>query len=116
MPTQSSKRGASFVKDLEYKINMSVVASKISAREKPEVSQKEFSRGIGMPVSFALPWDPKAITVAAKAGRAITDAAPINSTSFARLENEYLKFFAGQRWKSNSARNSALKFAQQATR
>lgn len=69
-------RLTSFVKDLEYKIDMNIVASKISQRDKPEVSQKEFSRGIGMPVNYVLPWDPKALTDSAKAGRAITDAAP----------------------------------------
>ena len=69
-------RLSSFVKDLDRKIKMSVVASKSSARDKPEVSQKEFSRGIGMPVEFVLPWDPKAVTDAAKAGRAITGNVP----------------------------------------
>jgi pilus assembly protein CpaE len=74
-------RLTSFVKDLDYKINMSVVANKLSSRERPEVSQKEFSRGIGMPVNFVLPWDPKAVTDSAKAGRAVTDAAPKSSLS-----------------------------------
>ena len=74
-------RLSSFVKDLDRKIKMSVVASKSSARDKPEVSQKEFSRGIGMPVEFVLPWDPKAVTDAAKAGRAITDAVPKSALS-----------------------------------
>ncbi len=74
-------RLSSFVRDLDRKVTMSIVASKLSAREKPEVSQKEFSRGIGMPVDFILPWDPKAVTDSAKAGRAITDAVPKSALS-----------------------------------
>lgn len=74
-------RLSNFVKELEYKVNMTVMVNKISAREKPEVSQKEFSRGIGMPVDFVLPWDPKALTDAAKAGRAVTDAVSKSSLS-----------------------------------
>jgi len=74
-------RLSSFVRDLNHKVTMSVVANKLSARDKPEVSQKEFSRGIGMPVSFVLPWDPKAVTEAAKAGRAVTDAVPKSALS-----------------------------------
>ena len=74
-------RLTTFVNDLDYKVSINVVASKISERDKPEVSRKEFSRGIGLPVDFSLPWDPKAVTDAAKAGRAITDAAPKRSLS-----------------------------------
>jgi Flp pilus assembly CpaE family ATPase len=67
-------RLTSFVKETEYRVDMHVVANKVSARDKPEVSQKEFARGIGMPVNFVLPWDSKAVSDSAKAGRAITDA------------------------------------------
>ena len=69
-------RLSNFVKDLDLDITMSVVANKLSTRDKPEVSQKEFSRGIGMPLDFVLPWDPKAVTEAAKAGKAVTDSVP----------------------------------------
>ena len=78
-------RVTSFVKEQEYQVDMHVVANKISAREKPEVSQKEFSRGIGMPVNFVLPWDAKAVSDAAKAGRAITDAVPKSALSRAMI-------------------------------
>ena len=78
-------RLSTFVKDLDQRITMNIVASKLSARDKPEVSQKEFSRGIGMPVDFVLPWDPKAVTDSVKAGRAITDAVPKSPLSRAMV-------------------------------
>lgn len=74
-------RLTSFVRELDYDVALSVVANKLSPREKPEVSQKEFSRGIGMAVDFVLPWDPKALTEAAKVGRAVTDSVPKSALS-----------------------------------
>lgn len=79
-------RLTSFVRDLNYNVTMSIVASKLSTREKPEVSQKEFSRGIGIPVDFILPWDTKAATDSAKAGRAVTDAVPKSPLSRAIIK------------------------------
>ena len=67
-------RLASFVRDSGRELSMSVIANKVSPKEKPEVTKKEFSRGIGMPIDFVLPWDSKALTEAAKSGRAVTDA------------------------------------------
>jgi pilus assembly protein CpaE len=69
-------RLATFVRDSGREISLSVIANKVSSKEKPEVTKKEFARGIGMPVEFVLPWDPKALTEAAKSGRAVTDAVP----------------------------------------
>ena len=67
-------RLATFVRDSGHELSMSVIANKVSSKDKPEVTKKEFSRGIGMPVDFVLPWDPKALIEAAKSGRAVTDA------------------------------------------
>lgn len=69
-------RLATFVRDSGREVPMSIIANKVSKKDQPEVTKKEFSRGIGMPVDFVLPWDPKALTEAAKSGRAITDSAP----------------------------------------
>ncbi len=52
---------------------------------------------------------------AAPAGLSRIDApAPVDSRKFADLENEYLRFFAGQEWKSNSARATAMSLAERA--
>lgn len=69
-------RLASFAQDNGGTTPVSVIANKVSTRDKPEVTQKEFARGIGMPVSCVLPWDAKSLTEAAKAGRAVTDTMP----------------------------------------
>lgn len=69
-------RLATFVRDSGRDLSMSVIANKVSTKDKPEVTKKEFSRGIGMPVDFVLPWDPKALMEAAKSGRAVTDSVP----------------------------------------
>ncbi len=69
-------RLTSFLRDDGRNIPISIVANKVPTKDKPEVELKEFSRGIGMPLSFVLPWDPKSVTEAAQAGRALTEAAP----------------------------------------
>jgi pilus assembly protein CpaE len=79
-------RLATFVKDSGRDLPMSVIANKVSTKDKPEVTKKEFSRGISMPVDFVLPWDPKALTEAAKSGRAVTDSVPKSPLSRAIVE------------------------------
>lgn len=79
-------RLATFVRDSGRDLPMSVIANKVSTKEKPEVTKKEFARGIGMPVDFILPWDPKALTQAAKSGRAVTDSMPKSPLSRAIVD------------------------------
>lgn len=79
-------RLATFVRDSGRDLSMSVIANKVSTKEKPEVTKKEFARGIGMPVDFVLPWDSKALTEAAKSGRAVTDSVPKSPLSRAIVD------------------------------
>lgn len=95
-------RLAGFLRDGAHDIPITVIANKAPARDKPEVDLKEFSRGIGLPVEFVLPWDPKAVTEAAKAGRAITDAAP--KSAIAKVIAEAAVALSGHRDDADAAR------------
>lgn len=79
-----------------------------SNEEFEEVFADEAELAPGAPTA-GIPAAPTGLTT-------LTTPVPINSRSFAELEYEYLRFFAGQTWKSNSAQKSAVEFAKRATK
>ena len=65
-----------FVSDSGFDLSPTVIAGKVPPKDKAEVSQKEFSRSLSLPVDHILPFDSGAAAAAAKNGRAVTDIAP----------------------------------------
>jgi pilus assembly protein CpaE len=68
---RDAMRMSGFVKQLKPDVQLVVMVNKLGANPKSEVPQAEFSRGIGAPVAFALPYEPAAAGAAAAAGRPI---------------------------------------------
>ena len=65
-----------FIAECGFDLSPTIVAGKVPPKDKAEVSRKEFSRSLSLPVEHILPFDSAAASAAAKNGRAVTDIAP----------------------------------------
>lgn len=69
-------RLTTFVRELGFNKQLTIVGNKSVGKGPVEVEKKEFSRGINLPVDLVLPLDVKAVSEAAKAGQPINEVAP----------------------------------------
>jgi pilus assembly protein CpaE len=75
-----------FVKDSGYDIPITVVANKVSVKDKSELTKKEFEQAVGVRIKHVLPWDPKVLAEAAKLGQTVTQLAPKSPISRAIID------------------------------
>jgi pilus assembly protein CpaE len=92
---RDSFRLSGLVKSLGGTANALFVASQVGALHRGEIGRAEFERGLGVPLDFAVPFDPKAARAMAVSGKALP-AAETSSKAAAEMRRLAARIAGGE--------------------